>query len=492
MRVRVGASSELFKGRSAVAAAATFGVGIVVALRFYVILHPVGALDADEAITGLMAKHVLDGEISVFYWGQNYGGSLEPLITAGLFAVFGSSVFALRAVPVLLSIVTAIVVWRIGLRMGSRFGGVVAATLFLAWPGWSVWKSLRAHAFYGVLALTSSLLILVALQIRDKPSIKRYLLFGFVTGVGWWASPQIALVAVPVVVWLVVVIRDWRFVAFTGLAFLAGTAPWLLWNLTNEWASVTQLPDLPDTSYLERFTGFWTHVLPTALAVRVPRVGSWVTATATSALVAYAVALAAFLWFVFISIVQRDWVRVLFGSTLVAYPFLYAASPFTWYLDEPRYLVPFLVVACVIIGTAAGKSIAVLTVVITAVLPLSALQLVAMEEQDALDLKEEGILVPADFSPLLETLESEQIDRVLAEYWIAYRITFESDERVIATSTTHVRYPPHDQLVRNDSFAAFVFLEGANDEKTFLATTFYQRSFRKLTAGPFSIYEPTN
>ena len=73
-----------------------------VALRAWMLTTSLGTLDADEAVWGLMARHVLDGELSTFYWGQTYGGTLEVLLTAPGFAVLGPSTLAVRGVPALL------------------------------------------------------------------------------------------------------------------------------------------------------------------------------------------------------------------------------------------------------------------------------------------------------------------------------------------------------------------------------------------------------
>src|SRR6185312_1031761 len=35
------------------------------------------ALDSDEAVIGLMARHILHGERPTFFWGQNYMGPFE-------------------------------------------------------------------------------------------------------------------------------------------------------------------------------------------------------------------------------------------------------------------------------------------------------------------------------------------------------------------------------------------------------------------------------
>ena len=90
------------------------------ALRAWLLANSLGTLDADEAVWGLMARHVLDGEVSTFYWGQPYGGTLEVFLTAPLFAVFGSSTLALKLVPAALFAVAAVLVWRVGRRTVGR------------------------------------------------------------------------------------------------------------------------------------------------------------------------------------------------------------------------------------------------------------------------------------------------------------------------------------------------------------------------------------
>ena len=72
--------------------AATVIVGVVagIALRVWLLRLPTGVLDSDEAIVGLMARHMLhQHEFTTFYWGQNYGGSLTAVVMAAVFAVSG-------------------------------------------------------------------------------------------------------------------------------------------------------------------------------------------------------------------------------------------------------------------------------------------------------------------------------------------------------------------------------------------------------------------
>src|SRR5205085_3756775 len=54
-----------------------------IALRVWLLRGPTGALDSDEAIVGLMARHIVhQHQFTTFYWGQHYGGSLTAVVMA--------------------------------------------------------------------------------------------------------------------------------------------------------------------------------------------------------------------------------------------------------------------------------------------------------------------------------------------------------------------------------------------------------------------------
>lgn len=89
---------------------ASVAVLVGLAMRGWFLFHR--PVNADEAIVGLMAKQILHGHFSDFYWGQSYGGG-EPYLVAFLFAIFGTGVWALKAVSVVLSVVAALLTWRI-------------------------------------------------------------------------------------------------------------------------------------------------------------------------------------------------------------------------------------------------------------------------------------------------------------------------------------------------------------------------------------------
>jgi hypothetical protein len=124
------------------------GAAAGAALRVWAVLLPQGALDADEAVVGLLARGILHGTLPAFFPGQGYGGTQESFLAAPLVAAFGLETWAIRIVVVLLWAASAVLVWRIGLRVLDERRAVLAATLFWIWPTYFDWKSTRAHGFY--------------------------------------------------------------------------------------------------------------------------------------------------------------------------------------------------------------------------------------------------------------------------------------------------------------------------------------------------------
>jgi len=170
--------------RTAVLVLVVIVVTAGIAIRLWIARTPsIGYPDSDEAVPGLMALHMLRGEIPTFYWGQNYGGTPEVGLLAAVFWVFGSSVAALRAVPIALYGLAALLLWRIGRRTIGEPCATYAALLFWIRPAYFVWRSTREYGYYGVLLVCGLGLVLVALNnlLVDASSRPARI---FVTGTG--------------------------------------------------------------------------------------------------------------------------------------------------------------------------------------------------------------------------------------------------------------------------------------------------------------------
>jgi hypothetical protein len=455
------------------------------AVRIWVLSSPLGALDADEAIVGLMARHALDGEVSAFYWGALYGGTQEALVTAAVFAVAGSGVLALKLVSLATFSAAAVLVWVVGRRTVGLPGALVGAALFWVWPAYFVWWTTKARGYFGSGLVIGLVAVWLALRLRERDSRLEAAGLGFALGLGVWATLQSWLLALPTVAWLVArrpgVLRGaWIAVP----AALVGSLPWLAWNALNGWEAV--FPGSlrgEETTYLGRFADFFEITLPTWLGLRVPFSLDWLV-PAVLGYAAVALAVAGFLALLLKRPPGLEPLLVL-GA---AFPFLYAASSFTFFVAEPRYLVFLAPVPALLLGRAlAARGPVVAGAGLAAALALSIAGLVVMERQNRFAPIAPDVRVPADLSPALAVLEREDQRRVLANYWLAYRISFESGERVIATSTGFVRHESHDRLVRSSPRPARVFVEGSAEERR-AGPRLVDRGFRRIEAGGFAVY----
>ncbi|HSM23681.1 MAG TPA: hypothetical protein VK856_02335, partial [Anaerolineaceae bacterium] len=70
--------------------------------RFFLLSIDAFPFNSDEAIVGLMAKHILEGDSFLYFYGQSYMGSLDAYLVALGFLLFGQSVVVIRLVQVFL------------------------------------------------------------------------------------------------------------------------------------------------------------------------------------------------------------------------------------------------------------------------------------------------------------------------------------------------------------------------------------------------------
>ncbi|HEU5438497.1 MAG TPA: hypothetical protein VFU88_04330 [Ktedonobacterales bacterium] len=86
---------------------------VALAARLFLVVRTQAMIDGDEALVGIQAERILHGELPTYFYAQPYMGSLEAYLAAALFRVFGPSSWALRAVPILLSLALVYLTWRL-------------------------------------------------------------------------------------------------------------------------------------------------------------------------------------------------------------------------------------------------------------------------------------------------------------------------------------------------------------------------------------------
>jgi hypothetical protein len=125
-------------GRLAALAGLTFAALI---LRAWVLVAS-GRLGADEAIPGLMPRHIVGAhELPVFYWGQAYFGAAESYAIAALFVAFGFHPWLVFVPALAASVALVPLVWALGEHVWTAYpitylsgeAVVVAPALPFAW-----------------------------------------------------------------------------------------------------------------------------------------------------------------------------------------------------------------------------------------------------------------------------------------------------------------------------------------------------------------------
>src|SRR5262245_32895577 len=138
-------------------------LGLALALKAALLMADVVPFNADEAVVALMARHILQGERPLFFYGQAYLGSLDAWVIAGAFAVLGQSVWMMRLVQIGLYLGVIVTTYWLGQQIYAQRWIVTVSTLFLAIP--TVLVSLYTTATlggYGETLLIGNLLLIIA------------------------------------------------------------------------------------------------------------------------------------------------------------------------------------------------------------------------------------------------------------------------------------------------------------------------------------------
>jgi hypothetical protein len=175
----------------------------------------------------------------------------------------------------------------------------------------------------------------------------------------------------------------------------------------------------------------------------------------------------------------------------VAYPFVFAVPRSSWYTGEPRYGLFLAPVLALLLARG-------ITVVLrrpwlhVGALALATLVSVAgVHGLIAYGDRHPGHhdLTPDRLGALGEALHREGVRTVVADYWIAYALSFQTRERIIATPTATVRYRPYQEQVADAGARTYVFFHGQPDgAKVEAGARAADVPYRKLAVGGFDVF----
>ncbi len=249
---------------------------IALVVRSWLAYHTLGFIDGDEALVGIQAQHILQGQFPTYFYNQPYMGSLEAYLMAIIFAVAGSSVWTLRAEPILLSLVVVWLTWKLAGALADtahlplhakQWFMNIAALLAAIPPLYDTVLEMRLLGGYIEIFIMMLLLLLSALQLTNRRAAGapgrelalRWAGIGFLVGFGFWVNPLIIYGVLAVALWIAWdcarLIRRSRSIqqlrnaviwpALASLpACIIGMAPALVWGARNQWQNFTYLLQL--------------------------------------------------------------------------------------------------------------------------------------------------------------------------------------------------------------------------------------------------------
>jgi hypothetical protein len=257
-------------------------------IRVWLTVRTHGILDGDEALLGIQAEHILQGERPIYFYGIPYFGSLEAYVAALLIAIFGPSVAVLRAETTAFSLVLVCLTWWMASQMANaahlphyakRSFTIVAALVAAIPPVYDGIVELRTgggwiESFILMLLLLISVFRLTT-RWREGATYRELALrwagVGFVVGFGMWIYPLVSVSILAAALWIII---D-RFAAIIKLvkasvpilsaiiqackglllvvaaipACLLGFFPGIIWGAAHHWENIT---------YLFSLGGGWT------------------------------------------------------------------------------------------------------------------------------------------------------------------------------------------------------------------------------------------
>ncbi len=425
------------------------------ALRLDLLLATDFRIDSDEAIVGLMAKHIIEGRgVPTFYYGQHYMGSLEALCAGLLFLIMGVTTVALKLVPFTFSLVFLALIYQLALELFDKYVARLAL-LFAAMPSsvLIIWSSKARGGFIEIMCLGALALLWTTRWIKaDQPKLLATLMIGLLLGLGWWINNQVIYFMAPIgLVMLFRCLSERQALlsvaqhALVGcFSFLLGGLPYWLYNIKHDFASLQMFQSSEPVDLGEHISGLFSTALPIILGAKrdwhfddvFPGSSILVALVYGFIFILFAGALIPVIWKMLrLKYEQQGVAQSLLLWLVISCLATFTLSSFGHLVQAPRYLLPLYVAvtiipACVIVGIwRANRGIAAfLTIAILVINILSYTYGGRAVPGEPYVFKRER--AAKSHAALINWLNERNYTLVKTNYWIGYRLALETKEAI--------------------------------------------------------------
>ena len=475
------------------------GIGI----RLTLILHNPD-IPSDEAVYGLMAKHVAEkGEFPAYFWGRPSAGSLIAYIGAPLFFLFGSSGIVFKVgIFIFFFLPSMVCMYLLGKEIFKDQVSALLSLLFFALPPVFVSSlSIIPVGLYAEMLFFAPLIILLAYRTISHPSHWLLACSAFLWGLSLWTG----FLLFPFVVFsLVVMSKNGLFsqksrIIVALLFFIAGFSPALLYTFFHPGESFIVLAgriiDLNRSVLAEDNFGsilflqavkrffFWiktVSVSPIALSPLMGISNEYPTVL---------------LWF--ISLVYAIGFLVVWlhrkNSRVLRDLFLLSVGSFIFYtlpgMGRNRHFLALYIVIVIflvfLLNTLKKHSKPAAYLTACAILCFNCAGTFA-------ELKKKTV----SFEPLITFLSTQRLFYGYSDYQVAYALTFAAKENIIVSPTLlhptfYEQYPPYTKKVNAQGNVFYILNSVALGNETLNFEKILRDkkiNFLKTSVGPFCVY----
>jgi 4-amino-4-deoxy-L-arabinose transferase-like glycosyltransferase len=435
------------------------------AYRFFLLSIDAFPFNSDEAIVGLMAKHILEGKHFLYFYGQSYMGSLDAYLIAIGFRLLGEKVFVIRLVQIILYAISIVFVYLFIAKAFKNNQMAFLGSLFFVFPPVNVvlYTTVTLGGYgeallIGIVGFYLSEIILE--KIGDKNVMSFVLLQGFLVGLGLFVNPLSLTIMIPAVVYMIYrLVRGKNIYNIKGcipvfiLSFFIGSSPfWYSLLFSNGIFALQEITGsavaVETTSYLSKIfshtASFFLFGLSVIFGLRPPWNVEWIGI--------FFIPIVIFFWFLIFYLILS---RKHHEETIEKFLFLLLVAVitiggfiFTSFGVDPsgRYFLPIIFPISVILGYSIfyfrNKLVSILFVFVIAYQIYGVFSLSAEKPYLTTQFYGPAQVDHSNISKLIQFLQEEKELYGFSNYWVSYPLAFLSDEKIISVP----QLPYHNDL----------------------------------------------
>jgi hypothetical protein len=409
-------------------------------------------VDGDTAIVGLMARHPF---ASATLWGQPYGSPLDAWFALPFLAVLGPRAAALRAAYFALGLALVALAYLVARELEPR--AALPAGLLMACPSaYMLLLSALPPPLYPTTLALSGVLLLHAIRLGrlleagERPRARMAFLGGL-AGLALWTHLMSAAVVVPCAAYVAARTRDRRFLlVFMAAPLLLLSLPW--WRgFVSDPAWVTRIVAVSNRD--ESAAAHLREVAPTLHRPIAGLLGAHTPVIAddpdhvVAAPRAAAVGILVIYLGVLIGAIVRSRLKgapalllACMALAVVTFPFPLRSGAHTVRYLSAAYLPLVVVTAWVSGGRRADASRRRPWILVLGLAALNLFGATRLLEAWRVTDRTAAPFSLADLGPVRRALDDRHVRRAYAGYETAYRLTFESNERVVVSEPWNERF----------------------------------------------------